>query len=499
MKNRISLGGILLVILCIGLLLIIGISRIHFENAKNVYLIYLDGKKIGLLENSATLYQMIDAEQESIKKEFKVDKVYPPEGLEVVEHTTYSKNLKTPEEIYNIIEEKSTFTIQGYTVTIKPNEGDAKYINILNKEDLIPALKEAVSAFVTTDSLEAYINDNQVEITDTGKIIENLYFEEKITIKEAFLDVEDMIIDNQKDLTKYLLFGTLEDQKEYTVKEGDTVENVAFNNELSNEELLIANPSLSSIKSLLSPGQKLNIGLINPLFSIIEESEVVEDNEAHFKTITEKDKSLYASERYVKQEGVNGINRVTEKIKYKNGEVITFIVKDSKELKPSVDKIIVTGTKMSNNINYLPPAASTTDWGWPTATPYKITSNFAYRWGRLHGALDISGPGFGSPIYSSSDGVVIETNSTCPEYGYLGSRCGGSYGNFVRVKMADGKTIYYAHMRTILRVSVGQTVSKGTLLGYMGSSGSSTGPHLHFEINSPDGVKLNPCKVAFSC
>lgn len=498
--KRISISGVLLVILCIGLLLIVGISRIHFEDAKDVYMIYLDGKKIGLIENKDELYSLIDNEQENIKKEFKVDKVYPPEGLEAVEYKTYNTALKSSEEIYNIIEEKSTFTIKGYTVTIKPEEGEARYINILNKEDLEPALKEAISAFVNIDNLEAYINDNQVEIVDTGRTIENIYFEEKITIKEAYLNVNDMIIDNQSDLTKYLLFGTLEEQEEYIVKTGDTVENVAFNNELSNEELLIANPSLSSVNSLLSPGQKLNIGLINPLFNVIEEAEVVENVESKFSTITEKDSGLFTSERYVKQKGSKGINRLTEKVQYKNGKVQTLFISDSKEIKAPVNEVVVVGTKPSYSFSYVPPASSTTEWGWPTTSPYVITSKFGWRWGRLHGGIDISGTGFSSPIYSSTDGVVTEVNATCADRGYYGSKCGSGFGNFVRIKTSSGLIVYYAHIRSLIRVSVGQTVSKGTLIGFMGNSGSSTGTHLHFEIDDPaSGKKLNPCEVAFQC
>lgn len=498
--KRISISGVLLVILCISLLLIIGVTRVHPDNAKNVYQVYLDGKKIGLIENTAPLYNLIDAEQENIKKEFNVDKVYPPEGLETIAHTTYSNKLSTPEEIYSIIENKSTFTIKGYIVTIKPEEGESKTINILNKEDLKPALIEAISAFIPIDGLEAYINDTQVEIVDTGKTIENIYFEEKITIKEAYLSVNDVIIDNQSDLTKYLLFGTLEDQKEYIVKPGDTVENVAFNNELSSQELLIANPNLSSINSLLSPGQKLNIGLINPLFNVIEESEEIENLATDFKTITEKDNSLYTSEKYVKQEGVKGLSHVTAKVQRKNGAVTTLFVSDSKEIKAPVNKIVVTGTKASNSFNNAPPASSSTEWGWPTPSPYIITSRYGYRWGKLHRGIDISGTGFGSPIYASTDGVVVEINSTCPDKGYYGSKCGSGFGNFVRIKSSTGYLIYYAHIRSIMRVSVGQNVSKGQLIGYMGNSGSSTGTHLHFEIDDPSsGASYNPCKVAFSC
>lgn len=501
MQKKINLGGIVVVISVIALLVCIGFTRVIKLEPQTVYQVYLDGEKIGLIEDENQLFELIDREQEAIKREYKVDKVYPPDGLETVEYTTYSTNLKTAEEIYKTIEDKSNFTILGYVVTIKPTEGEPTYLNILNKEDLEPALMDAVSAFIPTDNLHAYINNNQVEITDTGTTIQNLYFEEKITIKESYLSVDSEIITNQSNLTKFLLFGTFDKQKEYIVKDGDTVETVSYNNELSNEELLIANPNLSGVNSLLSPGQNLNIGLINPLFTIVEEAEVVEDVDAKFETVYEEDSSKYASQSYVKQEGVNGTNRLTEKIIYKNGEIMTLVVSGTSEISPVVNKIVVRGTKASQdyNFNYYPPAASNTDWGWPTTSPYIITSYYGYRWGKLHQGLDISGSGFGSPIYSATEGIVTAVFNTCANSGYYGSSCGGQMGNYVHVRTSTGLTIIYAHIKNNIKVSVGSTVTKGQLLGYMGNSGSSTGTHLHFQINDANGRSLNPCRAAFSC
>ena len=74
-----------------------------------------------------------------------------------------------------------------------------------------------------------------------------------------------------------------------------------------------------------------------------------------------------------------------------------------------------------------------------------------------------------------------------------------TYGNYVEVQTSTGLIIYYAHMTNTIRVSVGQKVTKGQLIGNMGNSGSSTGPHLHFEIRDASGNRLNPCRTAFAC
>ena len=499
-KKRIGIKGILLILVVVGLLFAVGFTNKSSNPPQLAYRVYLDGERIGLLKNEEELYNLIDREQEEIKSKFGVDRVYPPSGLEVTEYITYEDDFKTAEEVYRIIENKGAFTVLGYVMSIK-SEDKTTTINVLNQDDVEPALMDATAAFVDSKKLDSYLNDIQEEVTDTGKTIESVYFEEDITIKEKYLPVDSDIITNQNDLTKYLLFGTLNKQDQYIVKSGDTIETIAFNNKLSNEELLIANPNLSSVNTLLSSGQKLNIGLINPLITVVEESEVVEDVKVNFKTVYEEDSSRYASQTYVKTEGIVGTNRLTEKIQYKNGEVVTLYVSNTEEISSPVNKVIVKGTKVSSSYyeNYYPPAASDTDWGWPTTTPYKITSHYGYRWGRLHGGLDISGPGFGSPIYAAADGTVINANKTCANVGYYGNKCGGEYGNFVYVRTTTGLTTMYAHMRNDVRVSIGQSVKKGQLIGTMGSSGSSTGTHLHFEIRDEKGNRVDPCKVAFKC
>lgn len=497
MLKKMNIGGILLILLVSIFAVAFGFGNRTTRPANKVYMVYLDGKKIGMLKDKDVLLNMIDREQEEFKSEFGVDKVYPPEGLKTVEYTTYDSKVDTPVDIYNLIASNSTFTIKGYTVTIKSEDKEPVYINILNKEDLEPALLDAVGTFVDSDNLNAYINNTQVEIKDKGRKIENIYFEEKITVKDAYLSVDDEIITNKSDLTKYLLFGTLEPQTEYTVKEGDTVAKVAYANKLSSENLLILNPQLSSEKALLTPGQKLSIGFINPLFSVVETSEVIDDAESAYDTVIEKTPSMYLGQIRVKQEGVKGKNRVTSKLVTKNGMVQSVDITATTLISSPISKIVLQGTTPSYNFSYVPPAASSTDWGWPTISPYVLTSAFGYRWGSFHGGIDI-GTSIGTPVFSSTEGVVIKTNASCPLFGGLGNTCGGTYGNYVEVETSTGLIIYYAHMSNLIRVNVGQTVSKGQIIGYIGSSGSSTGPHLHFEIRS-GGQKLNPCSVAFAC
>jgi murein DD-endopeptidase MepM/ murein hydrolase activator NlpD len=106
-----------------------------------------------------------------------------------------------------------------------------------------------------------------------------------------------------------------------------------------------------------------------------------------------------------------------------------------------------------------------------------VTSEFGPRWGGFHPGIDIAAP-YGAPIHAAKAGVVI-----------LASYYGG-YGNFVLVDHGGGIVTGYAHQSS-MAVSQGQSVSQGQVIGYEGSTGYSTGPHLHFEVRV-NGTASNP-------
>lgn len=110
---------------------------------------------------------------------------------------------------------------------------------------------------------------------------------------------------------------------------------------------------------------------------------------------------------------------------------------------------------------------------WPCAS-HTISSGYGYRWGSMHRGIDIAAPA-GTDIYASKSGVVIVSMM-----GYSGSGFGG-YGNVVMIQHNDGTYTLYAHCQTRY-VSVGDVVSQGQVIAAVGSTGDSTGNHLHFEI-----------------
>jgi murein DD-endopeptidase MepM/ murein hydrolase activator NlpD len=108
-----------------------------------------------------------------------------------------------------------------------------------------------------------------------------------------------------------------------------------------------------------------------------------------------------------------------------------------------------------------------------------LTSGYGWRWGRMHRGIDIAGP-VGTPIMAAASGVVVRSGWNS-----------GGYGNLVDIRHADGSMTRYAHNSRLL-VREGQQVRQGQQIAEMGSTGFSTGPHVHFEVHLPNTGTVNP-------
>lgn len=474
---------IILSIVTISIFLL-GFSMNNSKEPNTYYQVYLNDEILGVISSEEELNNYINNKGEAIKEKYEVDTVYAPVGLQIKKIATYNKKLDKIEDIYTKIEKKSPFTIKGYAFSIK-KENENVTIYVTDASIFEEAVTETIKTFVGTNDYQAYLDGTQVAITTTGKEIRNVYVDEDITYREMNIPVTETIYTNSKDLSKYLLFGTTEDQQTYTVQVGDTIDSIAFTHEISTEEFLISNPKFTSASNLLFPGQVVTIGVTDPKISVVEESHIVEDIVSKFKVEEIKDSNLVLGQEEVRQAGVDGLDRVTENVKKVNG-TIAYIDPESKEvIKESVSKIIAVGTK------YVISVGRTSNWSWPTNSGWTISSGYGYRIDpfsgarSLHQGLDIAGTGYGSPVYAVANGVVHTV-------GY-----GSVNGYYVSINHNNGYWTRYMHMISWPVVSEGQTVEQGQIIGYVGSTGAATGPHLHLEVwvgqpYSSTGYSINP-------
>jgi len=485
----------------IFLTIIIGITVFYFQlttagandqEPKTFYNVYLDGELLGTIKSKKELEKYIDNQNEHYKKEYNVDTIYAPNGLDIKADVVYHDKIDTVEKIYDKIQSKKPFTIKGYQYTItssyvneeEDDQLDQTKIYVLDKNIFAQSIETFIKTYAGEEAYEAYKNKTQKEIDKTGTIIENVYVKNNITVKETTIPVTEKIYDKSDDLSKFFLFGPEEQKTDYTVMEGDTIETVSFNNKISTQEFLLSNPTFTSAKNLLFPGQIVTIGVTNPQIQIVVKQYVVEDVESAFKTEITYDSSRLKGDNKTIREGENGLNRISKELEITNGIITNTTTKNIEELKPTISKLMVYGEKEIPNVG-------TKNWGWPTNQGYTISSPYGWRVDpidgsrSLHTGLDIAGTGLGSPVYASDNGTVIKS-----EYN------GAGYGNYIVINHNNGYYTSYAHMNE--RISqIGDTVAKGQVIGYVGQTGRATGPHLHFEVwygGAPfaGGSRFNP-------
>jgi len=491
--NKWTVSSICFVIFVSVVLFLLGFKNADNRIPMNAYTVYLDGEKIGIINSKEEFEDYINDKEQELKNKFNVDTIYSPKGVEIKETTTYKDEVKSNEFIYNKIIATKKFTVKGVVITIKSDAEEIK-INVINKEIFDNALTNTIKAFVNVEEYTKYLNNAQEEIKDTGRIIENVDLKDEVTYASDLISVDEYIFTDVDELAKYLLYGTLEEQSIYVVKEGDTIEDVANANKLNVQEFLIANPSFTSENNLLYESQEVVVGLIDPIINIVVEYHSVEEEEKEYETEIQYDDTQYKGYEKVLREGENGLYKVVRKYQYINGQVEDAVVVSSTELKPSVNKIIVKGDK------YVPEIADLSYWAWPTARPYTITTYYEWRWGAFHDALDIY-VGYNSPIYAANNGTVYKIGMGCTP-GYLA--CNGKQGNFILINHnAGGYYTIYMHMNEIW-VKEGDTVARGQQIGTMGNTGNVypvpssyspySGTHLHFGVmvGAPYGRTINP-------
>ncbi|OWR32065.1 hypothetical protein CDO73_06260 [Saccharibacillus sp. O23] len=296
----------------------------------------------------------------------------------------------------------------------------------------------------------------------------------------------------------------------YKVVEGDTVSSIAAKFGITQDEVYANNSDIEEFT--LQIGQTIRITLPEPAIDVVSVEKVSEVIPTAPQTIIRHNSKLAAGKRIVASPGKSGAKRVDYRLTKQNGEIVNEQWIGQEVVRRSAPIIIVKGTKVmvepkkaepkkiapkkvstveessdserdtssessessSSSDNQEEVTSGGSGFSWPVGGA-SISSTFGTRWGKLHAGVDLTGP---SNIKASAPGTVT----------YAGQMNG--YGNIIIISHGDGYETRYGHLSSI-KVSVGESVSRGESIGVMGNTGRSTGTHLHFEIRK-NGDPKNP-------
>ncbi len=476
LKNIMTFVAILLISVSVFLT---GFDNRNNELPNSYYQVYLGDNVIGIIKSKAELEKYIDQQGAKYKKQYGVKNIYAPKDMRIVKINTYDGNIMSVDDIYKKVMAQSPFTIEAYAVNSK-GTGDGISFYVVNKDILKQAIENVINTYVGKERYNAYLTDTQAKIVTTGDNIENVYVNDKITTKKEKVPLNKKIYTDEQSLTELLIFGGKKESRVYAVKSGDNIPSIALANQVATGEILISNPTLASEKSLLYPGQILNITVTNPKISVVVNEYIVEDVVTKFAVQETIDPNRVQGDDEIIQQGVDGLERIASSITSVNGVENPADNSSKEQLKPAVNQIWVRGGKIVPNVGNLKI------WSWPTESGYRITTDYAWRINPIRGnrefhqGIDISGTGYGSNIYAANNGTIVKE-----AYEY------GGYGNYIIIDHNNGYYTLYGHLSSYV-AKVGHTVARGQLIARMGSTGASTGAHLHFEIWRGMWIRISP-------
>lgn len=429
-----------------------------------IYHVYVANTYVGSVENEATIEKVVQKKEQEASKQYEGLVIDARADLSVVPEQVFTAETQEEQTIKNL-QEALTVQAQAYSLQIE----ETVIASLKDQSDIEAVIDGLKLQYVTEEQLEKLktnsTKDSLPELQKNETRLIDVALSAPITGTEVLVDPTEIVSVQQA--IQLLQTGSLQ-QETYTVQSGDVLGSIAKAHDLTTAQLLALNPSLTE-NTVLQIGQQLNVTVEKPFVTVkaVYEKKTVE--EIDFTKIVEEDETMLKGETSVKQEGYKGKKEVSNIITEENGVRIDRYQSDENLLVEPKNHIVVVGTKVI-------PSVGTGTFAWPAVGGY-ISSNMGTRWGRYHYGIDIARPS--EYTIKASDNGVIKTAGRH-----------STYGNYVVINHNNGYESLYAHLSRI-DVSVGQVVEQGSAIGQMGSTGRSTGTHLHFEIHK-NGTEVNP-------
>lgn len=351
-------------------------------------------------------------------------------------------------------------------------------------DEFICAIKNETDAKSVFDNILEQYRQKAPE----GSIID--FVEDVEFVQGLYPDNESVIWTTEQLQQK--LAGTKSQAVYHTVRDGETPSGIAQEYDLTTSELIAMNPWMEEV---IHVGDQVLISNKVNFLQIKEMRTVKRQEPIKFEKEEVETNSLYTGKTRVRRTGKDGLAEITEMVTVIDGVATSTTQIDKKVLQNPVNEIIEVGIKSKPKPSRRPSSGGSSagsaiidtpsggKFAWPAPGLYTITAGYPnYSNGRYHGGLDISGSSAGGkPVVAAESGVVTYAGWSSSGYGY-------------RVVIDHGKGLQttYNHMQKgSISVKVGQKVKRGQTIGRVGSTGNSSGNHLHFEVLR-NGSRVNP-------
>jgi murein DD-endopeptidase MepM/ murein hydrolase activator NlpD len=436
-------------------------------NTVTYYKVLVKGEDIGSISAESELDRLFEAKRQEYQTKY-------PDSVMVLQTsgiTTEQEQAYKPEVDSEATLDKLDGMLKAYAVGVQLTV-DGKSIGIVKdqetanavlqgvKEHYVPAVASSTGAQLkktaaTSTAASASANADKVESAS---------IEEEVTIVPVKADPNKVL--SVEEAVKALTEGK-EEPLLYTVQEGDTVSAIATRFGITQDEIFRNNPAVKELT--LQIGDELQLTVPQPELTVVTVEQVTEQMVTEPEVIVRTSDQLAAGKSKVVRAGQTGLKEMQYRLTKENGVVVKEEWLGQTVVKASLPEVVYRGTKVVGE--------GTGMFAWPVSGA-TLSSSFGERWGRVHKGVDLVS---GNRTIKAADAGTVT---------FAGVQSG--YGNVVIVDHKNGYVTYYGHLSSI-SVSVGQRLEQGGKIGIMGSTGRSTGTHLHFEIRK-NGTAVNPLK-----
>lgn len=288
------------------------------------------------------------------------------------------------------------------------------------------------------------------------------------------------ILKSVSEIVYFLSYGYSTEIELYTVIEYDTVEGIAYKAGLAPQQVVTINSeSIKSINQILEVGSELNVTYFNsPINVVVSKERLAKETVYPQSTMYVKDNTMQEGFSVVQTKEELGYKDVMYKETFVNGVISDSTLVSSTVIKQPVREVVRIGTKVV-------PGIGSGAFRWPLGSDARVSCRW-YCYGGHQGLDLVYNFNKNGPIYAADRGVV--------------SRVGYDWRNgyHVYIDHNNGTKTLYAHMVRYPPVKLGERLEKGDFIGNVGSTGRSTGAHLHFGIYV-EGSAKNPCSYLDGC
>ncbi len=258
----------------------------------------------------------------------------------------------------------------------------------------------------------------------------------------------------------------------YSASDGEKITDIAKANGLTVTELAELNPDIDLNDEQIHSDTRLLIAENDSLMSVKTVRIKTTVSSIEFDTVTTTTSRYNLGYYSISQQGTNGERTTVTEVEYKNGRIVKSTVIEDKVTRQPVDQHVTIGTGGSAAPNQYGGSI-----GWPTGTFQFVSRGWIPG---KHRGFDIACQ-MGTPVYAALSGKVVVSEDTTV-----------GYGRYIIIDHGNGMQTVYGHMMARFAF-VGDYVQRGQMIGQVGSTGNSTGPHLHFEVRiNGERVRAEP-------